>query len=98
MVAARRREPRWSNRVDTPAPVRDRRLTGDHWWDPDRIAHMEDAPAYCPACGAALDGQGSISVEYWEGDRRVYHTRCESCAWSGDIVKVERMIGHETPH
>jgi hypothetical protein len=34
-------------------------------------------------------------VEYWEGDRRVYHTWCRACGWTGDIVPVDRMIGHE---
>ncbi len=36
-----------------------------------------------------------ISVEYWEADRRVYHTWCGACGWTGDIIPVERMIGHE---
>lgn len=93
-----RRQLRWTNHVEPPAPARDRRLTGAHWWDPDRIRHMDDAPQYCPACGAALDAPGSISVEYWEGERRVYHTKCDGCGWTGDIAKVERMMGHESEH
>lgn len=69
-----------------------------HWWDPDRVAHSQDSPAYCPSCGAPLDRPGSIAVEYWEGERRTFHTRCGACAWSGDITKVERMVGPEAPH
>ncbi|CAN5804134.1 hypothetical protein BH23ACT10_BH23ACT10_07360 [soil metagenome] len=98
MGAGPRREPRWSNQVDTPTPVRGQRLSGDHWWDPDRIAHADDAPQYCPACGGSLDGPGSIAVEYWQGANRTYHTRCDRCSWTGDITTVERMIGHEAPH
>lgn len=97
MVAGPRPEPRWSNRVDTPVPVRGRRLSGEHWWDPDRIAHMDDAPAYCPSCGGRLDGHGSLAVEYWEGEKRIYHTRCDRCSWSGDIIRIDRMIGPEAP-
>lgn len=93
-----RRDPAWSNHVEPVTPVTDRRLTGAHWWDPDRIAHASDAPRFCPACAAALDGVGSMAVEYWEGDRRVFHTRCGGCGWSGDIIRVERMVGHEAPH
>jgi hypothetical protein len=36
-----------------------------------------------------------LAVEYWEAERRVYHTWCRSCGWTGDIMRVERMIGHE---
>lgn len=87
-----------SNHVDVPAPVADRRLTGAHWWDADRLAHARDAPAFCPACAASLDTPGSIAVEFWEGSRRTFHTRCERCSWSGDITRVDRMVGHEAPH
>ena len=97
-AAGYRRDPQWSNHVEVEAPVADRRLSGGHWWDPDRIAHVTDAPRHCPACGAGLDGPGSLAVEYWEGDDRTFHTRCGACGWSGDITKVERMIGHEAPH
>jgi len=93
-----RRDPQWSNHVELEAPVADRRLSGGHWWDPDRIAHVNDAPNHCPACGSGLDGPGSLAVEYWEGDNRTFHTRCGECGWSGDITKIERMIGHEAPH
>ena len=93
-----RREPAWTNHIDIPPPVADRRLSGDHWWDPDRIAHEADAPRFCPACGGGLDGPGSIAVEYWQADRRVFHTRCDGCGWTGDIARVDRMIGFEAPH
>lgn len=50
-------------------------------------------PRYCPSCGSSL-GDG-ISVEYWEAQDRVYHTWCHGCDWTGDIVRVRRMIGYE---
>lgn len=93
-----RTEPAWTNHVEVPTPVADRRLTGEHWWDPDRLAHEADQPRFCPACGGALDGPGCIAVEYWQADRRVFHTRCDRCDWKGDIARVERMVGHEAPH
>jgi hypothetical protein len=52
-------------------------------------------PRHCPQCAAALDPAGGISVEYWEADQRVYHTWCRACGWTGDIIRVERMVGHE---
>ncbi|GIU91147.1 MAG: hypothetical protein KatS3mg011_0053 [Acidimicrobiia bacterium] len=89
------RPPRVANHVETPIPVRDRRLGGPHWWDPDRIRHLDDMPHHCPACGFSLDGPGGIVVEYWEADRRMYHVWCKACRWAGDVVRVRRMIGHE---
>lgn len=94
-----RREPRWTNHMEPIEPVADRRLGGNHWWDPDRIAHEADMPRFCPSCGEGLDDQaGSIAVEYWEGEDRVYHVRCDACDWSGDIKRIDRMVGHEPPH
>lgn len=95
MKAAR---PRWTNHVETPLPVRDRRLTGEHWWDPDRLAHADDHPRFCPACGGSLLGEGAIAVEFWQADRRVYHTAHFACGWTGDIARVQRMVGPESPH
>lgn len=92
------REPAWSNAVEVTEPVADRHLSGGHWWDPDRIAHRRDTPTYCPACASPLDRSGSLAVEYWAADVRTFHVRCGACSWSGDITKVERMIGHEAPH
>lgn len=93
-----RKDPAWSNHQDVPEPVADRRLTGAHWWDPDRLAHVADQPRFCPHCGGALDGPGSIAIEYWQGENRVFHTRCDRCDWKGDITRIERMIGIEPPH
>ena len=45
-----------------------------------------------------MTGSEGISVEYWEADRRVFHTWCNTCGWSGNIVRVERMVGHEPEH
>lgn len=90
MLTAQRRYP---NHVEPPEPISDRRLSGVHWWDPDRIHHLEDLPRFCPSCGSALsDG---ISVEYWEAEQRVYHTWCHGCGWAGDIIRVRRMVGYE---
>lgn len=71
------------------------RLSGSHWWDKDRAAHLEDRPRFCPGCGGSVTGSEGISVEYWEADRRVYHTWCSSCGWAGNIVRIQRMVGHE---
>lgn len=72
-----------------------RRLTGPGWWDPDRRRHRRDLPRFCPACGASLSSGEGISVEFWEGDARLYHTWCRSCDWTGDIIRTDRMWGHE---
>jgi hypothetical protein len=85
----------YPNHVEPPIPLPGRRLGGVHWWDPDRIRHLADLPVFCPSCGAAIVENGGISVEYWEGEERVYHTWCHGCGWAGDIIKVYRMIGHE---
>ncbi len=95
MTSRGRPDLRWSNHVEPPVPIRDRRLSGPHWWDPDRIRHRDDAPRHCPSCGGSLEVSGSIAVEYWEADNRVYHVACHACGWAGDIVRVARMIGHE---
>ena len=93
-----RREPAWTNHVETHEPVDDRELSGLHYWDADRIAHDRDAPAFCPGCGEGFADLGSIAVEYWEKDRRVYYVRCGQCDWTGDIVRVERLVGPDAPH
>lgn len=87
------RRPEVPNKVERADPIPDRRLSGVHWWDPDRLHHLEDLPKFCPNCGEKLT-QG-ISVEYWEADNRTYHTWCRECGWAGDIVRVDRVIGHE---
>ena len=72
------------------------RLGGDHWWDRDRERHVRDKPRHCPNCGHAVgEDETSLAVEYWEADRRVYRVWCRSCRWSGDVVKVDRVRGHE---
>ncbi|MXY77761.1 MAG: hypothetical protein F4Y40_11935 [Acidimicrobiia bacterium] len=73
----------------------ERRVSGAHWWDPDRTAHLADRPRHCPNCGGAVTGAEGISVEYWEADRKVFHTWCNACGWAGDIVRIQRMVGHE---
>lgn len=86
---------RYLRAVEEPKPAN--RLTGDRWWDADRERHIRDRPRHCPDCGAAIDEHG-IAVEYWEGDRRIYHTWCGVCRWAGEIVRVDRMIGQEPEH
>lgn len=72
------------------------RLGGDRWWDDDRARHLQDRPRFCPHCATAMaDDERSLSVEYWEADRRVYRARCGACGWTGDIVRVHRVEGHE---
>lgn len=86
-----------SRRETDAAPAR--RLGGDRWWDHDRERHMRDRPRHCPECGHALgDDEASLTVEYWEADRRVYRVWCRACGFSGDIVRVERVRGHEPSH
>ena len=96
MKPVRRSIDDYPNHVEPPEPIRDRRLGGVHWWDPDRIRHLDDLPRHCPGCGQSLDD--GIRVEYWEGERRLYHCWCHACGWTGDIVRVRRMIGHEAEH
>ena len=81
--------------VDSPTPTR--RLTGEYWWDPDRDRHLQDRPKHCPECGASIEPRG-LAVEYWEADRRIYHTWCAGCGWAGDITVVRRLIGYEPEH
>lgn len=88
----------YPNHIELEPPIRERRLSGVHWWDPDRLNHLDDLPAFCPKCGAAIVENGGLSVEYWEADVRVYHTWCHACGWAGDIARIHRMIGHEAEH
>lgn len=97
MRLERRTAENYPNHVEPPNPIEGRRLTGSHWWDPDRIRHLDDLPRHCPACGGSLL-DGGMSVEYWEADARIYHTWCGACGWTGDIIRIRRMIGHESEH
>lgn len=59
----------------------------------DAAAHLHDRPRHCPRCGACLaDG---IVTEYWVASDRVFHCWCRHCFWAGDVIPVERMVGHE---
>jgi hypothetical protein len=64
----------------------------------DAELHRRDAPRHCPRCGASLLGGAGISVEFWQGPDRVFHTWCAACRWTGDIIPVTDMIGHEPEH
>jgi hypothetical protein len=57
--------------------------------------HLHDLPRFCPDCGSAITDDSGMAVEYWQGNRRIYHLWCRTCAWTGDIVRVRRMIGPE---
>ncbi len=59
--------------------------------------HLHDLPRHCPDCGAVIDNESGIATEYWQADRRIYHVWCGSCGWAGDIVRVRRMIGPDSP-
>ena len=80
---------------DPGASDRGARVSGAHWWDPDRANHLAYRPRHCPNCGGAVTGAEGISVEYWEANRKVFHTWCNACGWAGNIVRIQRMIGHE---
>lgn len=88
----------YPNHVEPPVPIRERRLSGVHWWDPDRIRHVDDRPQHCPSCGVSFEKSKGIAVEYWESDRRVYHIWCDVCGWAGDVTRVHRMVGPEAEH
>jgi len=64
----------------------------------DARLHRRDAPRHCPRCGASLRGGAGISVEFWQGTDRVFHTWCAACRWTGNITPVTDMIGHERDH
>lgn len=66
-------------------------------WDIDRMNHLHDLPRFCPDCGAAITERTGLAVEYWTADRRVYHLWCRTCGWAGDITRVRRMVGPDSP-
>ena len=69
-----------------------------HDFAADAQRHRRDAPRHCPRCGAALHGGGGISVEFWQGADRIFHTWCAACRWTGDIIPTTEMTGHEPEH
>ena len=66
-----------------------------HDFAADAERHRRDAPRHCPRCGASLAGGAGISVEFWQGADRIFHTWCAACRWTGDIIPTTEMIGHE---
>ena len=64
----------------------------------DAERHRRDAPRHCPRCGASLTGGTGITVEFWQGADRIFHTWCGGCQWTGDITPITDMIGHEPDH
>jgi hypothetical protein len=69
-----------------------------HGFAADAQRHRRDAPQHCPRCGASLAGGAGISVEFWQGADRIFHTWCADCRWTGDIIPTTEMIGHEPEH
>lgn len=67
-------------------------------WDVDRLNHLHDLPRHCPDCGQSLADNGGMATEYWRADQRIYHVWCRSCGWTGDISRLHRMIGPDSPH
>ena len=61
----------------------------------DAERHALDAPRHCPRCGASLTAGTAITVEFWEGPDRVFHTWCASCRWTGNIVPVTEMLAFQ---
>ena len=66
-----------------------------HDFAADAERHRRDTPRHCPRCGASLAGGAGISVEFWQGADRIFHTWCAACRWTGDIIPTTEMIGHE---
>jgi hypothetical protein len=66
-----------------------------HDFAADAERHRRDAPRHCPRCGASLAGGAGISVEFWQGADRIFHTWCAACRWTGDVIPTTEMIGHE---
>jgi len=66
----------------------------EHDFAADAQRHRRDAPRHCPRC-ASLAGGAGISVEFWQGTDRIFHTWCATCRWTGDIIPTTEMIGHE---
>ncbi|HEY1918152.1 MAG TPA: hypothetical protein VGH27_21475 [Streptosporangiaceae bacterium] len=64
----------------------------------DAERHRRDAPRHCPRCGAPLTAGAGITVEFWQGSDRIFHTWCGGCHWTGDITPVTEMIGYEPDH
>jgi hypothetical protein len=66
-----------------------------HGFAADAQRHRRDAPRHCPRCGASLLGGAGISVEFWQGADRIFHTWCAACRWTGDIIPTAEMTGYE---
>jgi len=77
--------------------VHDVAVLGEHrgGWPRDAENHLRDSPRYCPSCANDLSGEGGLVVEYWNAENRVFYTWCDHCGFSGEIVRVYRMVGYE---
>ena len=71
------------------------------WFPQDAERHRQDAPRFCPGCGAAMgvaEGGNGLATEYWVAGDRVFVCVCGDCGWAGDIVLAARVVGHEPEH
>lgn len=67
-------------------------------WEVDRLNHAHDMPRFCPECGRGIVDNGGIATEFWRADDRIYHVWCRECGWAGNISRVRRMVGPDSPH
>lgn len=49
---------------------------------------------FCPECGAALDTESFVQ-EFWVGAESRFLVWCQSCSFTGTVVRVERFETHE---
>ena len=85
--------------VGTLPPDPHRLPPSGEWFAADAARHLLDRPRHCPMCGASLlEDMHGMSVEYWRADERVFFTWCWSCEWTGEIVKIDRVVTSEPEH
>ena len=77
--------------------IHDVAVVGEHrgGWPGDAENHLRDAPRYCPSCAGDLVSEHGLVVEYWNANNRIFYTWCDRCGFSGEVVRVYRMVGYE---
>ena len=71
------------------------RLRSTRRFAEDARRHAEDAPRYCSTCAYPYT-EGGLVVEYWAATDRIFHCWCRQCGATVEVVRVERIIGHES--